>query len=314
MSEGFDPLYTWLGIPPEEQPPDYYRLLGLCAFEDNPDVIECAADRQIAYIRTVQAGPHAGLAQELLNHLAAARVCLLDPIKKAEYDAWLRQRHAPAAPPAAPPVSAPPCAPEPEAPDLSALLGPIGFPTPPPVHAPRTPKRPTFWLAVAIGGLLVVVGAVAVAGLALWWIGSNQGTLELTWPDGERAGSVCYLDGEELRVEPGRALIFRLPEGDHHVRLLRPGYEPFEQVVTIAVGQRARLRPVWRLPELKRPTPGPAAAESGHDDAQPGRAAQETPADFGELRPDKSHVEPAIAPNIPSQVPSSRAGSQSEAK
>ena len=28
MSDHFDPYYTWLGIPPEEQPPDHYRLIG----------------------------------------------------------------------------------------------------------------------------------------------------------------------------------------------------------------------------------------------------------------------------------------------
>ena len=29
MSAGFDPLYKWLGIPPDEQPPHHYRLLGI---------------------------------------------------------------------------------------------------------------------------------------------------------------------------------------------------------------------------------------------------------------------------------------------
>ena len=29
MDEQFDPYHKWLGIPPEEQPPNYYRLLGV---------------------------------------------------------------------------------------------------------------------------------------------------------------------------------------------------------------------------------------------------------------------------------------------
>ena len=29
MAANFDPYYKWLGIPPEEQPPNHYRLLGI---------------------------------------------------------------------------------------------------------------------------------------------------------------------------------------------------------------------------------------------------------------------------------------------
>ncbi|HLA84013.1 MAG TPA: hypothetical protein VJL29_04405 [Thermoguttaceae bacterium] len=86
----FDAYYQWLGIPPEEQPPDHYRLLGLRRFEDNPTVISHAADRQMAHLRTFQNGPRSVRSQELLNETAAARVCLLNPEKKAAYDERLR--------------------------------------------------------------------------------------------------------------------------------------------------------------------------------------------------------------------------------
>ena len=33
MSETFDPYHAWLGIPPEQQPPNHYQLLGLQVFE-----------------------------------------------------------------------------------------------------------------------------------------------------------------------------------------------------------------------------------------------------------------------------------------
>ena len=33
MTSSFDPYHRWLSIPPEEQPPDFYRLLGLRQFE-----------------------------------------------------------------------------------------------------------------------------------------------------------------------------------------------------------------------------------------------------------------------------------------
>jgi len=43
MSRRFDPYHRWLGIPPHEQPPDHYRLLGLARFEAEADVIATAA-------------------------------------------------------------------------------------------------------------------------------------------------------------------------------------------------------------------------------------------------------------------------------
>ena len=56
MPDTFDPYYEWLGIRPKDQPPNHYRLLGIDLFEENLNVIERAADRQMAHIRTYQAG------------------------------------------------------------------------------------------------------------------------------------------------------------------------------------------------------------------------------------------------------------------
>ena len=91
MAESFDAYHRWLGIPPKDQPPNHYRLLTLEPFESDPDVIEAAADRQMGHLRTYQTGPHSDLSQKLLNEVAAAKVCLLKPEKKAEYDARLRR-------------------------------------------------------------------------------------------------------------------------------------------------------------------------------------------------------------------------------
>lgn len=90
MSKPFDPYHTWLGIRPEEQPPHFYRLLALQPFEDNLDTIEHAADARMAHLRTLQAGRYAEHCQRLLNEVAAAKVCLLNPQRKAEYDKQLR--------------------------------------------------------------------------------------------------------------------------------------------------------------------------------------------------------------------------------
>ena len=95
MNEAFDPYHVWLGIPPEEQPPNHYRLLGIALFEGNADVIAMAADRQMGHLRTFQSGKHSELSQRLLNKVAGAKVCLLNSAKKAAYDEQLRQQLSP---------------------------------------------------------------------------------------------------------------------------------------------------------------------------------------------------------------------------
>ena len=50
MAEPFDALYQWLGIPPAEQPPHHYRLLGIQLYETSADVIFHAADRHLIRI------------------------------------------------------------------------------------------------------------------------------------------------------------------------------------------------------------------------------------------------------------------------
>lgn len=92
MAEKFDPYRKWLGIPPQEQPPHYYRLLGVGLFEDDPDVIQEAADRQMAHVQTHKTGKYSDLSQKLLNELAKAKLCLLSPDKKAEYDKQLKAK------------------------------------------------------------------------------------------------------------------------------------------------------------------------------------------------------------------------------
>lgn len=86
----FDPYFKWLGIPPEDQPPNHYRLLGLPPLVDDPDVIEHAADQRLAHLRNLGAGKHAALSQPMLNEITAAKLTLLDPGKKAAYDGQLR--------------------------------------------------------------------------------------------------------------------------------------------------------------------------------------------------------------------------------
>ena len=60
-ADGFDSYYKWLGIPPEEQPPTHYRLLGIVEFEADRDVITNAAGRQTFHLRQQVDGPQAAL-------------------------------------------------------------------------------------------------------------------------------------------------------------------------------------------------------------------------------------------------------------
>jgi hypothetical protein len=91
MGVMFDPYHKWLGIPPADQPPNHYRLLGLVLFESDVEVIDVAAEQRVSYLRICASGEHVGLSQKLLNEVAAVRLCLLNATKKAEYDRRLRQ-------------------------------------------------------------------------------------------------------------------------------------------------------------------------------------------------------------------------------
>ena len=88
----FDPYQTWLRIPPDEQPPNHYRLLAIRLFENKSDVIQSAGKRQMAHLRQFRTGEHAELSQQLLNEVVGAKTCLLNSLSKTSYDAELRRQ------------------------------------------------------------------------------------------------------------------------------------------------------------------------------------------------------------------------------
>jgi hypothetical protein len=157
----FDPYHRWLGISPKFQPANHYRLLGIQMFEHDPEVIENAADQRMAYVRTFQMGKHSDLSQKLLNELAAARLCLLDPRRRAAYDERLR-------PPVA--VEPPrPTAPEPDAEPADAELDnffvQIRQEQSPLADRRRSHKKIT---ALITGGIAFLTsGLIAVAAMAV---------------------------------------------------------------------------------------------------------------------------------------------------
>jgi len=208
----FDPYHKWLGIPPAEQPPNHYRLLGIQLLESDPDVIVAAADQRMAHLRTFQTGKHTELSQELLNEVAAAKLCLLKPEEKATYDATLRQqlaaKKAKKAPrnklPQAVPLAATPHEPEP--------LVQTNQKTPLAAVRRRSSKGGPMIAVMAVGVLLV-------AGLIVWVVISHgvpwEQTVESTGatdappatakPEGEDGGtkeSPVQPAAEQPPVEP----------------------------------------------------------------------------------------------------------------
>ena len=83
----FDPYLIWLDISPHERPVNYYRLFGLRPLEIDPHIIAAAAQRVISHVSQFQNSPNAVACQQLLSELNAARMCLLDPLRKRAYDA-----------------------------------------------------------------------------------------------------------------------------------------------------------------------------------------------------------------------------------
>ena len=193
-SETFDPYRKWLGIPPKHQPPNHYRLLAIELFEADADTIANAADRQMAHVRTFQAGPHSALSQKLLNELSAARLCLLNVEQKAAYDAALRAKLAEAeqaalpaaatenataaAPSQAPPAPLRPAVPAPAARPAAAPRQPLPMAVPAPQSIagnrapPATPRRAA-WQMPAIAAI-ALAALCAAAYLGAHWFGGGQ--------------------------------------------------------------------------------------------------------------------------------------------
>ena len=225
MSTGFDPLHQWLGIPPEEQPPHHYRLLGIALFESSPEVIESAADRQMVFLRTLYGGPFASYAQKLLNEVSAARVCLLNPQTKAQYDAWLRQQIAPPTPPAEPPLAF-----EPEAGGFQEIVGgPSDYR--PPRHYGARKGQPWAAVAVLLAAILVGGGVLAFVFLKSKETVSREGTLVVQWPEDERMRGALVLDGRKLKLPLDGPIDYRVSVGTHQLAFSRPGYEPVRLLI-----------------------------------------------------------------------------------
>lgn len=92
MGKALNPYQAWLDIPPTEQPPDHYRLLGVRRFETDPQIIKRAAEMRIAFVRQKAAGSNQEIAKWLIAQIAAAHACLTVPGPREAYDQALLGR------------------------------------------------------------------------------------------------------------------------------------------------------------------------------------------------------------------------------
>ncbi|HEX5102659.1 MAG TPA: LamG-like jellyroll fold domain-containing protein, partial [Pirellulaceae bacterium] len=250
MSEAFDPYYLWLGIPPQEQPPNHYRLLGVRDFEDNSEVISYALDQRCAHLRSFQAGKRGAESQKLLNEVAAAGVCLLDPAKRQQYDQELRARisragnHAPPpAPPVAPATKKIPVA-RPLATAAAAVAPPPGAPSMSVVSsttaATRTPPPSSLPMLAAIGvaACVLLIGTATFAG---WWIFARSGSSD---PQPPLVANVPKPPAAKVNSPP-------TPKGGEN-----PISKPREVEVTNSAPQNPSIPPPEPQPP-DRPSPAP---------------------------------------------------------
>jgi len=94
MPAELDVYKDWLGIQDSERPLNYYQLLRLKKFEDDPVRIRAHYRKLNAHVRKYAAGDYAAQSQDLLNELAKAMLCLTDAKRKGEYDASLGREDA----------------------------------------------------------------------------------------------------------------------------------------------------------------------------------------------------------------------------
>lgn len=87
-----DVYKDWLGIQETNRPLNFYQLLRLKPFEDNPQVIRDRYKQMNAHVRKFASGDYMAESQALLNELAKAMLCLTDSARKLEYDISLGRK------------------------------------------------------------------------------------------------------------------------------------------------------------------------------------------------------------------------------
>ena len=93
-----DRYSQWLGIEAGARPPDHYSLLGIERFCNDADLIDTAAHERLDLLdRYSLAGSRESRdsCQEMMNKVARARVVLMNPKRRGEYNLQLGGQVAP---------------------------------------------------------------------------------------------------------------------------------------------------------------------------------------------------------------------------
>lgn len=219
MSEAFDAYHKWLGISPDQQPADHYRLLGIGLYESDADVIEAAANQRTTYLQERAAGEHAQLTQKLLNEISQARRCLLNTEQKRSYDNSLQARRSQKSAEAETPAT--------KIGGHSKLL---------------------VWGGIATSVVLILLLVVVLLR------GDGQGAgaagmLVVRWDPTQRQGAVLEIDGENVPLEPERefeVVLTRQPRFRHRIVMQRTGYRTIKRELTVTPDDRTTIQPNWQ--------------------------------------------------------------------
>ncbi|MGO8749328.1 MAG: hypothetical protein ACLQNE_25485 [Thermoguttaceae bacterium] len=280
MPQDFDPYHRWLGIHPEEQPASHYRMLGLAAFESDPETIRDAAAQRMAHVRTYQLGPNSVISQQILNELGAAKACLLNPQKKTVYDEQLRaeqlraeistRQDYPPAPPALPPplsehlraaistrqgaaVSPPPELDSEGTETVPGLdipeLGSMGA-----HHHPSKKKQPPWLIPAVVGGGVLVCLGVMAAMLTGDWGQSKQAEQSSPATKREEKAAAAVAPKEPLKGEAAGASTGQ--ESKPQPSLVLPG-----KPSPVPAEDRQKSASHWKyalVPQEPSPAPAPS--------------------------------------------------------
>jgi hypothetical protein len=274
MSEPFDAYHQWLGIPPADQPPHHYRLLGLALFESDPNVIANAADRQMAHLRSFATGKHSSHSQRLLNEVAAAKIALLKREKKAAYDAALQNRIKDSPPPVH--ASAQSTTPPPPLPAASAHVPRTAGAGAPQISAgagrsvaaqmARRSSSAMLWLSLAA---LVLVSAIA--GVVIWQLNKDSEQKQLAGNDSSQPA--VKRDGSSRSSDDAT------------------GRLPASKTGEAAVFERSKTTTAKNVGEVNEDS---SAGKTNPDSSESTPASEQIPPPT--VQPDKAKAKPRAAP------------------
>lgn len=231
MNDSFDAYHKWLGIPPKDQPPHHYRLLGLEMFESDTDVIESAANQRMSYLQDLAIGERVADSQKLLNEVARARRILLNPAEREAYDATLRQS-VPAARPTRS-MSGKPPSPPPEA-DKAEDSAAAGA------------QKNTIIIALSLLSLVIFSSLAYVFMSSTSLSGESfRGRLVIKWPLNERQDARIKIDGETRELTGDEIIEIPVKEGRRQIYLQRAGFRPIDRTI-VFTSEPVRLRPNWQ--------------------------------------------------------------------